>query len=186
MSNDHIIIGNFSRNLTVPKLKNMDDTTTALPTRIELKKATNEADFVQAKSLFREYIQSLNFELTFQDVDRELREIAIAYHHPTGVLLLAYDGDTAVACVGVRRYDAHTAELKRMFVKPAYRGFQLGRKLLAVAIEEARSLGYQSLVLDSIADMDTALRLYRSFGFQEIAPYRFNPIAGAVYMKKVL
>lgn len=163
----------------------MDDTA-AIPTRIELKKATNEADFVQAKSLFTEYIRSLNFELTFQDVDRELREIAMEYHHPTGVLLLAYDGDTAVACVGVRKYDAYTAELKRMFVKPTYRGLQLGRKLLEMAIEEARGLGYQSLVLDSVADMGAALRLYQSFGFQEIAPYRFNPIAGAVYMKKVL
>jgi len=163
----------------------MDDTT-AKPIRIELKKATNDADFVQAKSLFKEYIQSLNFELTFQDVDRELREIAIEYHHPTGVLLLAYAGDTAIACVGVRKFDSHTAELKRMFVRPAYRGFQLGRRLLEMAIEEARSLGYQSLVLDSVADMGAALRLYQSFGFQKIAPYRFNPIVGAIYMKKAL
>lgn len=150
------------------------------------KKAATPADFENGKQLFLQYIQSLDFELNFQDVDRELQEIAVEYNSPTGALLLVYDGDRAIACAGIRRIDSQIAELKRMFVDPAYRGRQLGPQLLQMAIEEARNLGYRSIRLDTVPTMHAAIKLYRSVGFREIAPYRFNPIPGALFMEKEL
>lgn len=153
---------------------------------VTLKKAATTADFQNGKHLFLQYIRSLDFELNFQDVDRELEEIAIEYNAPTGVLLLAYDGDKAVACAGVRQIDLHTAELKRMFVDPGYRGLQLGQQLLQLALDEARQLGYRSIRLDTVPTMLSAIKLYKAAGFREIEAYRFNPIPGAIYMEKEL
>jgi len=150
------------------------------------KKAETAADFENGKRLFQQYIQSLDFELNFQDVNRELKEIATEYNYPTGVLLLIYDGDQAIACAGVRKIDTHIAELKRMFVDPAYRGHQLGQQLLQMAIDEARQLGYHSIRLDTVPQMRSAIKLYKAAGFYEIEPYRFNPIPGAIYMEKKL
>lgn len=151
-----------------------------------LKKAESPFDFENGKLLFRQYIQSLDFDLTFQDVDRELKEIAIEYNHPTGALILAYDIDKAIACAGIRKFDAETAELKRMFVCPEYRGQQLGKKLLQMAIEESKKIGYKAIRLDTVSNMHSAIRLYQTFGFREIDAYRFNPMEGAVYMEKEL
>lgn len=154
--------------------------------QIEFKKAKNRTDFENGRMLFKKYIQSLTFELTFQDVDRELEEITTEYNQPTGALILAYEKDQAIACIGLRKYDTDAAELKRMFVDPDYRGQQIGQKLLKMIIKEAMDLGYKSILLDTIADMNSAMKLYRSFDFKEISPYRFNPVKGAIYMKKEL
>ena len=151
-----------------------------------IKKATTATDFENGKQLFLQYIQSLHFELNFQDVDRELEEIHIEYNSPTGVLLLAYDGDKAIACAGVRKIDNNIAELKRMFVDPAYRGHQLGQKILQLSLDEARLLGYRSIRLDTVPEMQGAIKLYKAAGFYPIKPYRFNPIPGAIFMEKVL
>jgi ribosomal protein S18 acetylase RimI-like enzyme len=153
---------------------------------IIFKKATTPADFENGKQMFRQYIQSLDFALTFQDVDRELEEIAIEYNAPTGVLLLAYDGNKAIACAGVRKIDGATAELKRMFVDPSYRGLQLGQQILQHALDAARQLGYAAIRLDTVPHMLAAIKLYKTAGFYEIDPYRFNPIPGAIYMEKQL
>jgi ribosomal protein S18 acetylase RimI-like enzyme len=151
-----------------------------------LKKATSTRDFENGKQLFLQYIQSLDFELNFQDVDRELSEITIEYNDPTGILLLVYDGDKAVACAGVRKIDANIAELKRMFVDSHYRGRQLGQLLLQEALTAAKRLGYRSIRLDTVPNMHAAIKLYKSVGFYEIEPYRFNPIPGAIFMEKEL
>lgn len=153
---------------------------------ITFKKATTRSDFQNGRQLFRQYIQSLDFALTFQDVDRELEEIAVEYNAPAGVLLLVYDGNKAIACAGVRKIDGATAELKRMFVDPAYRGLQLGRQILQQALDAARQLGYTAIRLDTVPHMPAAIKLYKAAGFYEIEPYRFNPIAGAIYMEKQL
>src|SRR5690606_1920999 len=147
-----------------------------------------KTDYENGRMLFVQYIRSLDFELDFQDVERELKEIHVEYGPPQGALLLAYDKsiDRAIACIGIRRFDAGSAELKRMYVYPEYRGLQVGRKLLEMALGEASKLGYASLLLDSDSSMKSALRLYRDFGFQEIGPYRYNPLKGAVYMRKEL
>lgn len=153
---------------------------------ITFKKAFTPAEFEQGKQLFIQYIQSLNFALTFQDVDRELAEIAIEYNTPAGALLLAFDNDKAIACAGVRKIDDTIAELKRMFVDPNYRGLQLGRQILQQAIDEAKLLGYKRIRLDTVPHMQAAINIYKAAGFYEIEPYRFNPIAGAIYMEKQL
>jgi len=153
---------------------------------ITIIKAATAADFQNGKQLFLQYIQSLDFELNFQDVDRELNEITREYNHPTGALLLAYDGNNAIGCAGIRKIDDRRAELKRMFVDPAYRGLQLGPKLLQMALDEARQLGYRSIRLDTVPQMRSAIKLYQSAGLHEIEPYRFNPIAGAKFMEKEL
>ena len=151
-----------------------------------LKKAETATDFDNGKRLFKQYIQSLDFELSFQDVDRELAEIAIEYNAPTGVLLLVYVGDKAIACAGVRKIDSTIAELKRMFVDPAYRGHQLGQQLLQMALAVSKQLGYSSIRLDTVPQMRSAIKLYELTGFREIEPYRFNPMPGAIYMEKEL
>jgi ribosomal protein S18 acetylase RimI-like enzyme len=151
-----------------------------------LKKAETETDFDNGKRLFLQYIQSLDFELTFQDVGRELAEIAIEYNNPTGALLLVYDGGKAIACAGVRKIDFTTAELKRMFVDPGYRGHQLGQQLLQMALAVSKQLGYSSIRLDTVPQMRSAIKLYESAGFREIDPYRFNPMPGAIFMEKEL
>jgi GNAT superfamily N-acetyltransferase len=151
-----------------------------------LKKGETATDFDNGKRLFNQYIQSLDFELTFQDVDRELAEIAVEYNTPSGALLLVYDGDKAIACAGVRKIDSTTAELKRMFVDPGYRGHQLGQKLLQMALAVSKQLGYSSIRLDTVPQMRSAIKLYESAGFREIDPYRFNPMPGAIFMEKEL
>jgi GNAT superfamily N-acetyltransferase len=119
-------------------------------------------------------------------VDRELEEMHIEYNLPAGALVLAYDGDKAIGCAGVRRIDDHIAELKRMFVDPAYRGHQLGKLILQAALDEARRLGYRSIRLDTVPDMQAAIKVYTAAGFHEIDPYRFNPMPGALFMEKEL
>lgn len=153
---------------------------------IALKKAVSPADFETGKVLFKTYIRSLDFVLDFQDVDRELQHIDREYNDPEGVLLLAMDEGQAVACIGVRKFDDGVAELKRMYVDPHYRGHRLGRRLLEAALVEAGLLGYKSIRLDTVPTMQSAIALYRSLGFREIGAYRFNPIAGALYMEKDL
>jgi ribosomal protein S18 acetylase RimI-like enzyme len=153
---------------------------------ITFRKASTPADFEKGKQLFLQYIQSLNFALTFQDVDRELAEISIEYNAPTGALLLAFDDEKAIACAGVRKIDGTTAELKRMFVDPTYRGLHLGQQILQQALNETKQLGYKYIRLDTVPHMQAAIKLYKAAGFYDIEPYRFNPIEGAIYMEKEL
>jgi ribosomal protein S18 acetylase RimI-like enzyme len=153
---------------------------------ITFRKASTPTDFEKGKQLFLQYIQSLDFALTFQDVDRELAEISVEYNAPTGALLLAFENDKAIACAGVRKIDNATAELKRMFVDPNYRGLQLGQQILQQALNEAKQLGYKFIRLDTVPHMQAAIKLYKDAGFYEIEPYRFNPIPGAIYMEKQL
>lgn len=153
---------------------------------IRVKHAETALDFDNGKKLFLQYIQSLDFELTFQDVDRELQEISSEYNAPAGALLLAYDGNKAIACAGVRKIDANIAELKRMFVDPGYRGLHLGQQLLQGSLAAAKQLGYTSIRLDTVPNMRSAIKLYQAAGFREIEPYRFNPMPGAIFMEKEL
>lgn len=148
--------------------------------------ASTAAEFEAGKLLFREYVDSLDFELSFQDFAGELAIIDQQFNQPTGALLLAYQEDTPVGCSGVRRIDDQTAELKRMYVRDTHKGQRIGVQLLERSIQAARELGYGKIRLDTIDTMTRALALYRSFGFYEIPAYRFNPLAGAVYMEKDL
>jgi putative acetyltransferase len=148
--------------------------------------ATTAEEFENGKMLFREYVTSLNVDLSFQNFETELDTIATQYSQPGGALLLAMDGGEYAGCSGIRKLDDEIAELKRMYVKPQYRGYQIGAALLQRSIEIAKQLGYKKLRLDTLASMTKAQQLYSIFGFYEIAPYRFNPLPGTMYMEKEL
>ncbi|TMB04667.1 MAG: GNAT family N-acetyltransferase [Deltaproteobacteria bacterium] len=106
------------------------------------------------------------------------------YAPPRGRLLLAMEGDAPAGCVGLHEWDAQIAEMKRLYVRPAFRGRGLGRILTDAALADARALGYRSIRLDTIPTlMQPAIALYRELGFREIPPYRDNPIPGALYLE---
>ncbi len=148
---------------------------------VEIVLAVLQEDYALAKTLFLEYARDIDKDLSFQDFDRELAEIRVQYSPSEGgILILRVDGRPA-GCVAVRRFEKETAELKRMYVRPDYRGQGLGRRLGEEALALARRLGYQAIRLDTLLQMGRALALYQSFGFVEIPAYRFNPYPGAKY-----
>lgn len=142
------------------------------------------AQLEAVRALFLDYAQSLGFSLCFQGFDEELRTLPGMYAPPRGRLLLAMEGDAPAGCVGLHEWDAQIAEMKRLYVRPAFRGRGLGRILTDAALADARALGYRSIRLDTIPTlMQPAIALYRELGFREIPPYRDNPIPGALYLE---
>jgi ribosomal protein S18 acetylase RimI-like enzyme len=142
------------------------------------------AQLEEVRALFLEYAQSLGFSLCFQGFDEELRALPGMYGPPRGRLLLAIEEGSPAGCVGLHEWDGPAAEMKRLYVRPAFRGHGLGRTLTEAALSEARALGYRSVRLDTIPSlMQSAIALYRELGFREISPYRQNPIPGALYFE---
>ncbi len=142
------------------------------------------AQIAQARELFLEYAQSLGFSLCFQNFDEELAGLPGDYAPPEGRLLLAsYEGRLA-GCVALHKIDSSTCEMKRLYLRPQFRGKRLGAALAQSIISEARQIGYQRMRLDTVEPvMGDAVAMYRKMGFREIAPYRENPIAGTLYME---
>ena len=136
-----------------------------------------------ARALFLEYAESLGFDLGFQDFEAELRGLPGEYAPPGGVLLLARVAKEAVGCVGLRPLAPETCEMKRLYVRPKARAGGAGRALAEAVIEVGRELGYRRMRLDTVPTMTAARALYRSLGFREIEPYRFNPIPGTSFME---
>jgi GNAT superfamily N-acetyltransferase len=148
--------------------------------------AITPEEFAIAAQLFQEYARSLPIDLGFQGFEHELQDIAGQYAAPSGALLLAYANEAAIGCTGVRHLGPGVAELKRMYLRSEHRGQGIGRELLERCISVARELGYTRIRLDTLPHMAPALGLYRTLGFTPISAYRFNPVADAVYMEKVL
>jgi ribosomal protein S18 acetylase RimI-like enzyme len=136
----------------------------------------------QVRGLFVEYADSLPFGLGFQNFDEELAGLPGEYAPPNGRLLLALWDDRAAACAALRPFGGGDCEMKRMFVRPAFRGRGMGRILAERLVADARSIGYGRMLLDTHPSMREAIALYRSLGFGDIPAYRFNPVQGAVYM----
>jgi ribosomal protein S18 acetylase RimI-like enzyme len=148
--------------------------------------AASDDELALFHELFLEYGASLGFELCFQDFDRELAALPGDYAPPSGALLLAREGGEAAGCVALRRLEAGICEMKRLYVRPAFRGKGVGRKLAEAAVAEARRLGYERMRLDTVPAMKEAASLYLSMGFRETEPYYENPIEGATYMELTL
>ena len=137
-----------------------------------------------ARQLFEEYAAGIGISLCFQNFDQELANLPGKYSPPSGRLLLAYLDDVLAGCIALRAVDKSRCEMKRLFVRPGFRGTGLGRVLVDAIINEARSIGYQSMCLDTLPGrMDSAIALYKKIGFQEIAPYYENPVENAKFME---
>jgi GNAT superfamily N-acetyltransferase len=140
-----------------------------------------------ARGLIREYADSLGVDLCFQHVDAELAALPGEYAPPAGVLLVALVDGQPAGCGAIRPLPdvdyPDACEMKRLFVRRAFRRFGLGRLLAQTLIERAQQAGYSTLLLDTLDDMEAARSLYAELGFEEIPPYYFNPLAGAHYLK---
>jgi ribosomal protein S18 acetylase RimI-like enzyme len=142
------------------------------------------AEIPQARELFLEYAQSLGFSLCFQGFDKELANLPGDYAPPGGRLLLAYCETEPAGCVALHKLQPGVCEMKRLYLRPQFRGRGFGRALAERILEEARQLGYRKIRLDTVEPvMKDAVAMYRKLGFKEVAPYRPNPIAGALYME---
>ncbi|HEX9416791.1 MAG TPA: GNAT family N-acetyltransferase [Gaiellaceae bacterium] len=154
--------------------------------RLELVDAVSDAELASVRELFQEYAGSLGFDLGFQDFERELSELPGDYAPPRGRLVLARIDRAVAGCVAVRPLKGDCCEMKRLYVRPAFRGAGAGRALAQAALDAGRAAGYARMRLDTVPQMGEARRLYRSLGFTEIEPYRFNPIPGTAFMEIVL
>jgi GNAT superfamily N-acetyltransferase len=150
---------------------------------MKLRQCQTETDWTQARTLILELVASIEVDISFQNFDEELASLRHMYALPTGGLLLADAEDDLAGCVALRQFAAGVCEMKRMYVRPAYRGRGVGQLLAEAIIEQARALGYQSMRLDTLPAMHAAQALYRARGFKEIAPYRYNPVAGTIFME---
>jgi putative acetyltransferase len=154
---------------------------------IEIVQAASSEEVEQVRKLFLEYADSLGFSLNFQGFDEELKNLPGSYAPPAGRLLLGYCHNQPAGCVALRPIDPQICEMKRLYVRPSFRGKRLGQMLVDRVIVEARAIGYERMRLDTIeSSMRDAIGLYRRRGFREIAPYRSNPIAGALYLELLL
>jgi ribosomal protein S18 acetylase RimI-like enzyme len=138
------------------------------------------------RALFVEYQQALGVSLCFQGFDEELASLPGAYARPRGRLLLARVAGMPAACVALRPLGANDGEMKRLYVRPQFRGMGLGRALAEIVIDEARAIGYASVKLDTLPQMREAQALYAGLGFRDVAPYNDNPVAGARFLSLAL
>ncbi len=142
----------------------------------------NDTSYEKAKALFIEYAESLGFDLCFQGFEEELQQLASKYGKPEGALIIAEIDGQAIGCVGLRKLPDESVELKRLYVKPAFRKLKIGEELMQLAIQEAKHLGYKKLKLDTLDHFTPAITLYQKLGFYKIEPYNYNPFDNVVYM----
>ena len=154
---------------------------------ITLRVPETAAELEATRAIFGEYARGLDVDLCFQSFDSELAGLPGDYAAPTGHLLLAYVGGELAGCGAMRAASdadyANACEMKRLYVRPGFRGFGLGRVLAEALLDEARRAGYSAMLLDTLDDMEAARDLYTTLGFVEIPPYYYNPIPGAHYLK---
>ena len=145
--------------------------------------ATTRAQYQSVRELFIQYADTLGFDLEFQDFSRELAELPGDYKSPAGCMLLAEATDGHAGCVALRPLQNKICEMKRLFVKPEYRGCGIGRALARAVIAEARKQGYRKMRLDTAESMKAAQGLYFSLGFKTIEAYCHNPLENPSFME---
>jgi ribosomal protein S18 acetylase RimI-like enzyme len=151
-----------------------------------IRRATTEEGLAQARELFIEYGASLSVDLRFQNFDEELATLPGDYAPPRGRLLIAIHENEIAGCVALREIEESVCEMKRLYVRPNFRGLNIGRELAGAIIAEARQIGYAKMRLDTLPTMKSARALYDSLGFREISSYRHNPIAGTAFLELTL
>ena len=140
----------------------------------------------QVKNLIIEYTQRLNRDLSFQNIDEELKDPAHKYTAPQGEILVAIDKDSIIGMVAYHRHSDTRCEMKRLYVKPEARGMHLGDTLVNEIISHAQKAGFKEMVLDTIKPLKSAIHLYQKHGFEACEPYYDNPMDDVIYMKKLL
>lgn len=149
---------------------------------ISIEQATTAESILHVRNLFLEYQAALGIDLGFQDFENELANLPGQYVAPGGRLLLACAESTVAGCVALRPLAGDACEMKRLFVRPAYRAAGVGKMLAERVIAEARSIGYRRMCLDTLPSMGRAQKLYETLGFRDIEAYRYNPVAGTRYL----
>ena len=152
--------------------------------KIEIVDGINYLD--EVKNLILEYTKFLGRDLTFQNLDDELSDLEKKYYPPNGRIICAQVEEKIIGCVAYRKFDAERCEMKRLFVLEGYRKFHAGSKLIEEILIAAKNDGYKEMILDTITPLESAIHLYKKFGFVETAPYYENPMSDVVYMKKIL
>ena len=143
---------------------------------------STEEHLRQVREFFVEYAESLGIDLDFQGFEEELANLPGDYVPPDGCLLLAVVNEEIAGCVALHPWDDTVCEMKRLYVRPAYRRTGAGRKLAEAVIQAARDIGYRKMYLDTLPTMQSAQKLYLSLGFRPIPPYRHNPVPGAEFL----
>ena len=150
---------------------------------IEITHCSSDSDFSLALKITKDYIEWLDLDLSFQDVDDELTSFSSVYAPPSGLFLIAREAGELAGGIGLRLFAPKICEMKRLFVYEPFRKRHTGRALCTALIKEALRLGYEKMRLDTLGRMQAAMRLYQALGFRDIAPYRFNPDPTTRYME---
>lgn len=150
---------------------------------LKIEQAQTDHDIQQVRELFSEYAAGLGVDLSFQQFEQELATLPGAYAPPAGRLFLASHNGQLAGCCALRPLAADIGELKRLYVRPQFRGHNIGRALVEASLEAARQIGYERLRLDTLPAMQEARALYAALGFKEIPPYRHNPIPGTAFLE---
>ena len=148
---------------------------------MHIREASFPADSQSLKAVIHEYIAWLDMDLSYRGFAQEMEAFDGLFTLPSGFFLMAVSGQDIAGGVGLLRHDAGTAEVKRLYVRPGFRGRQLGEKLICALMDRARQLGYERLVLDAVPQTVVAQQLYRAMGFEETLPYYSNPVPGTKF-----
>lgn len=145
--------------------------------------SADDARVEDARALLLEYAESLDVDLSFQNFEQELADFPAGYLPPTGSLMLATHAEALAGSIAMRGLDDRVCEMKRLYVRPAFRGLGIGHALVVAVIESAKTIGYRHMRLDTLPGMNDAQRLYETLGFREIGAYYENPVAGTRYLE---
>lgn len=136
----------------------------------------------EIKKLFTDYAKWINLDLSYQNYDEEFKNLPGKYAKPEGRLYIAYLNDKVVGCIALRKFDDQKCEMKRLYVDPAGRGHQIGRKLVEKVINEAKAIGYRQMLLDTLPFMEGAIHIYESVGFKKIEAYYSTPLTETIFL----